>query len=115
MHDDNACCLCVTGICKFYFFSLVSDGSGVFFINTGQHLHKSGFSGSVFSHEGEHFTFSDFKIYMIKGMYTRERFVDPFHSQNNFAHVFTFYLSFYGSISFSFFYFVHRQILPPER
>ena len=40
LHDNNACVLSFTCIMKFYFFSFICNCSGIFLIDTCQHLHQ---------------------------------------------------------------------------
>ena len=40
MHDHDTCILCFSCIGKFYFFSLICNCTGIFFIDTCQHFHQ---------------------------------------------------------------------------
>ena len=79
VNDDDTGCLCFMRIVKFDFFSFVCDGSGILRINTGKHLHESGFTCTVFSHQSMDLTAPQFQIHMIQCMNAGEGFVDTFH------------------------------------
>ena len=79
MHDDNARILRLPRVVELRLFSFICNGSGILRINTCQHLHQCGLSGSVLPHQRVYLTTLYLKIYMVKRMHTRERLVNIFH------------------------------------
>ena len=88
MDDDDSLFLTVADFIKLAHLTVVNDVALICAVGiyAAEHVHESGFTGSVFPHQRVDFSLFHLQVYIVKGFYSGEGLGDISHFQKYLCH-----------------------------